>query len=48
MKRYKIEYECDGKDNFAVVEARSMVNAREVFLYEYANIDPEINGIYPY
>lgn len=48
MKRYKIKYECDGKDNFAVVEARSMVNAREVFLYEHADIDPEIDGISPY
>lgn len=48
MGKYKIEYEFNGKEDYAVVEARSMVDARETFLIDYADIDPEIDGIAPY
>jgi hypothetical protein len=48
MGRYKIEYEFEGKENYAVVEAEGVADARETFLIDYADIDPEIDGISPY
>lgn len=48
MGKYKINYEFNGKEDYAVVEARSMVDARETFLIDYADIDPEIDGISPF
>lgn len=48
MGKYKIEYEYNGRDDYAVVEAEDYDDARETFLIDYADIDPEINGISPY
>ncbi len=48
MGKYKIEYEYNGKNDYAVVEAEGVADAHETFLIDYADIDPEINGISPY
>ena len=44
MRKYKVEYEYDGKNDYAVVEAEDVVDARETFLSDYADIDPKVKS----
>ena len=52
MRRYKVEYEHNGADGFAIVFAEDYDDAKESFLCLFredeTDTDPEINGISPY
>lgn len=52
MRRYKVEYEHNGEDGFAIVCGEDYNDAKENFLClcweKETDIDPEINDISPY